>query len=431
MKKFMSILGVLICLFLITSVLYSQTISLSGVGVTTSYIKKFPSKTLVNVQDTMRFVINTVSGSNTVSGISISGDNFSLEGDASGGITTTSGITPIIRYTAPSTATTSEGSMTLSFASGNPMTIPIKAVSAEYILGDVTGSGEITSLDAAQVLKIVVGKTPTSTLSTVNRDAAADASGSGDIYAYDASLILQYTVGKIEMFSENLISKLIQQFEVGDVRINSPTIDGDILSVPIYLESSNVYSLEGSIVYNLASLEFIDIRYSNSLVGMMTQKNVENGVLRFALAGIEPVNIEEEVIFLIFKIKNKENLENIAYLDAFNINEYEFNVDKSPKINIGQQIPTYFSLSQNYPNPFNPETIIEYTLPDVHDVTLTIYNILGQIVKEFVFSSQRSGKYQINWDGTDNNGILLSSGVYIYRFKAGNVEITKRLVIIR
>ena len=78
-------------------------------------------------------------------------------------------------------------------------------------------------------------------------------------------------------------------------------------------------------------------------------------------------------------------------------------------------IPREFELHQNYPNPFNPITTIRYQVPKTSEVAIKIYNILGQDVKTLVNGYVPEGEYEIEWDGTDNSGRPVSSGVYIYR----------------
>jgi hypothetical protein len=80
--------------------------------------------------------------------------------------------------------------------------------------------------------------------------------------------------------------------------------------------------------------------------------------------------------------------------------------------------PVTFRLSQNYPNPFNGSTTIEYDIPDGSELTKTViqvFNILGQRVKTLVAEEQQPGRYSVRWDGTDQNGTSVSSGVYFYR----------------
>ncbi len=82
------------------------------------------------------------------------------------------------------------------------------------------------------------------------------------------------------------------------------------------------------------------------------------------------------------------------------------------------QLPKEFGLRQNYPNPFNPTTVIEYALPKASEVKIQIYNILGQKVRNLVDERQDPGYKMIHWDGTDDSGKEISSGVYLYRIVA-------------
>ena len=94
------------------------------------------------------------------------------------------------------------------------------------------------------------------------------------------------------------------------------------------------------------------------------------------------------------------------------------------------QLPLTFDMKQNYPNPFNPSTIISYQIPQSEMVTLELYNALGQRVRMLVNEMQEAGQYQINWDGKNDAGNKLSSGVYLYRIVAGNnVKVMKMMLL--
>ncbi|HNX00274.1 MAG TPA: FlgD immunoglobulin-like domain containing protein, partial [Candidatus Cloacimonadota bacterium] len=90
----------------------------------------------------------------------------------------------------------------------------------------------------------------------------------------------------------------------------------------------------------------------------------------------------------------------------------------------------YSSLS-NYPNPFNPSTTISYNLKDNAQVTLDIYNIRGQLVKSLVHEKQSSGKHSIVWNGRDESNTSCASGVYLYRLKAGEALITRKMILMK
>jgi len=94
-------------------------------------------------------------------------------------------------------------------------------------------------------------------------------------------------------------------------------------------------------------------------------------------------------------------------------------------------LPLMFRLYQSYPNPFNPNTTIEYDLPKRAFVNLTIYNLLGQRVRTLVDLDKSAGRHTINWDGKDDRGQEVASGVYFYRIKAGEFTSTKKLLLLR
>lgn len=94
-------------------------------------------------------------------------------------------------------------------------------------------------------------------------------------------------------------------------------------------------------------------------------------------------------------------------------------------------LPSAFTLDQNFPNPFNPSTEIRYTLARSSDVRLEIFNVLGQSVRRFVLGDQRAGTYQISWDGRDNSGRAMPSGVYFYRIQASDYSESKKMLLLR
>lgn len=85
-------------------------------------------------------------------------------------------------------------------------------------------------------------------------------------------------------------------------------------------------------------------------------------------------------------------------------------------------LPKVFDLKQNYPNPFNPSTIIEYALPRASEVTIEIYNVLGQQVAKLVNENQTAGYYNVQWLGKNSNGNYVANGMYLYRMMARSKE---------
>ena len=90
-----------------------------------------------------------------------------------------------------------------------------------------------------------------------------------------------------------------------------------------------------------------------------------------------------------------------------------------------------FKLLQNYPNPFNPTTTIEYQIPEGGDVEIQIFSIHGEIVRSFKNSHISSGSFNVVWDGKNNAGNTVASGLYIYKVSFENSIIAKRMTFIK
>jgi hypothetical protein len=95
------------------------------------------------------------------------------------------------------------------------------------------------------------------------------------------------------------------------------------------------------------------------------------------------------------------------------------------------QTPSVFMLSQNYPNPFNPTTAIQYQLPEDGKVTLEVYNLIGQHVKTLVNQLQTAGIQHQVWDGTNDIGKIVPTGVYFYQLRSGNFSATRKMLLIQ
>jgi hypothetical protein len=94
-------------------------------------------------------------------------------------------------------------------------------------------------------------------------------------------------------------------------------------------------------------------------------------------------------------------------------------------------VPTTFALSQNYPNPFNPSTAIDYALSERAFVTIKVHNLLGQEVKTLVAEEKGAGIYTLQWNGKDNAGNDVPSGMYLYTMRAGNFVQTKKMMLMK
>jgi len=94
-------------------------------------------------------------------------------------------------------------------------------------------------------------------------------------------------------------------------------------------------------------------------------------------------------------------------------------------------VPKVFALEQNYPNPFNPITTIKFALPEPASVRLEVYNLLGQRVITLIDKELPAGDYTTRWEGTDNSGQPVASGVYLYRIDAGKFKSSKKMILLK
>ena len=103
-----------------------------------------------------------------------------------------------------------------------------------------------------------------------------------------------------------------------------------------------------------------------------------------------------------------------------------FGTGGTTSVNETDNLPANFSLAQNYPNPFNPTTSIEYTVPSSEQVSLKVYDVLGNEITTLVNENKSPGSYKVNFDSSN-----LSSGVYFYRLNFGNQILTKKMLLLK
>jgi len=95
-------------------------------------------------------------------------------------------------------------------------------------------------------------------------------------------------------------------------------------------------------------------------------------------------------------------------------------------------VPSQLELRQNYPNPFNPQTTIDFRLPATQPITLAVYNVIGQKVRTLVEANLPAGEHSVVWDGRDQGGKMVASGVYFYRLLAeSGGSVTRKMIMVK
>ena len=159
-----------------------------------------------------------------------------------------------------------------------------------------------------------------------------------------------------------------------------------------------------------------------------------------------------EGTFIKTKIWSKDNNSIIfsCYNDDFDFDSYEiwiYNISDSTLVKIANGInPIFYQNEQlntdnnpisykfqimNYPNPFNPITTLRYDLPEATNVTITVYDMMGRKVKNLINTNQNSGYKSVIWNGTNDNGEMVSGGMYFYSIKTNTFSQTKKMVLLK
>lgn len=207
----------------------------------------------------------------------------------------------------------------------------------------------------------------------------------------------------------------------------------DYESLRLYLEEQ-LQSLQkfDQLIYNLISQTYAQ------------EENYEEALARFEAVINNPPSEAELVCAMIdeayYYLKAQEQgggKSSFSFCTMKPENYDEFysmilNIREAPYDFVGHTQTTVVKLEagQNYPNPFNPSTTISFSIPSASKVEFSIYNIKGQKVKTLINNKLAEGKHNITWNGTDDFGKLVSSGIYLYRINAGNqTEVMKMLLM--
>ncbi|MBT4149847.1 MAG: T9SS type A sorting domain-containing protein, partial [Candidatus Marinimicrobia bacterium] len=110
---------------------------------------------------------------------------------------------------------------------------------------------------------------------------------------------------------------------------------------------------------------------------------------------------------------------------VIHVNRYDYLSTES------EGVPTEFALHENYPNPFNPTTTLRFDLPEVSNLTLTIYNMLGQKIRTYDMQSTPAGHHSLKWNATNDYEDPVGAGVYLYQLQAKDFVKTRKMVLLK
>jgi formylglycine-generating enzyme required for sulfatase activity/sugar lactone lactonase YvrE len=295
------------------------------------------------------------------------------------------------------------------------------------IKGDVNNDGQVRSNDAIYALRIAAGLiTPTD-----YQQWAADMDDDGEVRSNDAIRILRIAAG-LAAPGKGVIASANRQVTL--MLAEAHGVAGESVTVPLKVDEVDV--LAGGdirIVYDSAVLRAVDV---SSDSGVLLAHNIaEPGMVRVAFAVTDRLNSRT-----LAEIRFDILADAVSPLTLMMVELYGPDALPLSSRAIDEEFsswaipPERSALLQNFPNPFNPETWIPYQLREDGEVTISIYSLAGELVREFELGYKLAGLYEnpdraVYWDGRNASGEMVASGVFFYTIQAGEFTATKKMVI--
>ena len=348
-------------------------------------------------------------------------------------------------------------------------------------MGDIRGV--VTPFDASHILRHAVGAMPL----TPYQKIAADVTGNGQVGPFDASYILRYFVGAETQFptgkdwmfvptafaithanwpnapdsssytplNTNLPEEDYVGIVYGDVSGNWPgappakMVDGGVLrtvapdafsaspgtefTVPIRIDDAKDVLSAGLVVrYDPLTFEAVEAVPSGLASECAFAAHIlRDGEIRIAMAGAAALEGSGALSEIRLRVREEIDPMTSSWL---RIDEVVLNDGAIPAVGrsaVFSALPEEYALGPNAPNPFNPHTTIRYQLPRENEVTLRIYDMAGQLVRTLVERRVEVGYRTVLWDGRDERGREVASGVYLCRLQAGTFLAVQKMALIK
>lgn len=164
---------------------------------------------------------------------------------------------------------------------------------------------------------------------------------------------------------------------------------------------------------------------------MLISNGNEPGKVHIAMAGAKGMTTDAEIFTLLFEREARKEQTELQVSRGF-INDQPILQTITTHLKFHKAslntVPVQFQLDQNYPNPFNPETRITYHLPEASEVTLKVFNLLGDEICTLVNTKKQAGIHYSLWNGKDARGMEVSSGVYLVKIQAGDFQMNRKMI---
>lgn len=309
--------------------------------------------------------------------------------------------------------------------------------------GDVNIDDRVDILDILLMIDYILERTTFTTEQFTRGDIAPWVSGpvpapDGQINAFDLALLQNIILTGQYPSGEPAQGPI----KVPDVIINglAKLNPGDDAALTFHITEQGIAVLLESIV-KVKGLQVNFNEVNNSIAGMQLETVIGDGyyyqdqeIMRVLVYDEQGISLEPgEYLYLNmpFSISNPRDIK----IDYIVLADEENKAIEKLGIQViygnAPQLPVEYALSQNYPNPFNPTTEVQFTVPQTSDVTIIVFDMLGQEVRTLYAGQVGRGTYSVQWDGLNNSGNKMSSGSYIYRMIAGDFAQSKKMILMK
>ncbi|HID93553.1 MAG TPA: T9SS type A sorting domain-containing protein [bacterium (Candidatus Stahlbacteria)] len=294
---------------------------------------------------------------------------------------------------------------------------------------DVNNDGDINVIDIVRVVNIILGKPPSPTSYEL---WAADCYEDGAVNVVDIVCCVNRILGSPEMTSKKGHSSVVVEIPEMAVRAEKTDV------IPISVDTDiPIAGAQFNLSYDTDKLTVGKPQLTERSANMAIVSNVKANeliVLVYSETGEVIPSGSGAIVNIPFTMFEGTQGESALYFNKVVLvdpNAQPMQVEV-PRISskLSHPLPEVYTLLQSYPNPCYSETHIAYQLPKASRVILEIYNTLGQLVKTLVDENQDAGYYKVRWDGSDESGKPISSGVYFYQIQADKFTSIKKLIVL-
>jgi predicted extracellular nuclease len=220
----------------------------------------------------------------------------------------------------------------------------------------------------------------------------------------------QFTDGYVDVLGQIMGTPAnASQAQIQGTDIVNPDLTNKVLSLPASEQYSFVFAGSAQVLDHMLVSQALDTVVSD---------------IQYARANADAAEVLEPDGATALRSSDHDGL--VLYISA------------SPSTGVGSgptttapRVPEDYALEQNYPNPFNPMTVIRLALPEASEISLSIYNNSGQLVRRLIAGREAAGYHEVIWDARDDRCVRVASGVYLCVFKAGEFVAQRKVVVMK